>query len=73
MPKYKSSSQEIWLSDDKYSPWLQKDKNTRLAKCKVCSKSFLVAAMGIKELDAHANAAKSVCRKRVLLFRSLRK
>ena len=58
MPKYKSSFQEIWLSDDKYFPWLQKDKDTSLARYKICSKSFSVAATGIKALDVHANGAK---------------
>ena len=58
MPKYKSSFQEIWLNNGKYSLWLQKDKDTSLARCKVCSKSFSVTAMGIKALDAHANDAK---------------
>ena len=58
MPKYKSSFQEIWLNNEKYSLWLQKDEDTSLARCKVCSKLFSVAAMGIKALDAHANGAK---------------
>ena len=58
MRKYKSSFQEIWLNNEKYSLWLQKDEDTRLARCKVCSKSFSVAAKGIKALDAHANGAK---------------
>ena len=58
MPKYKSSFQEICLNNEKYSLWLQKDEDTSLARCKVSSKSFSVAAMGIKALDAHANGAK---------------
>ena len=58
MPKYKSSFQEIWLSDDKCFPWLQKDKDTSLARYRICSKLFSVAAMGIKALDGHANGAK---------------
>ena len=58
MPKYKSSFQEIWLNNKKYSLWLQKDEDTSLSRCKVCSKSFSVAAMGIKALDAYANGTK---------------
>ena len=58
MPKYKSSFQEIWLNNKKYSLWLQKDKDTSLSRCKVCSKSFSVAAMGIKALHAHTSGAK---------------
>ena len=52
MPKYKSSFQEIWLNNKKYSLWLQKDEDTSLSRCKVCSKPFSVAAMGMKALDA---------------------
>ena len=58
MPKYKSSFQEIWLNNKKYSLWLQKDEDTSLSRCKLCSKSFSVAAMGIKVLDAYANGTK---------------
>ena len=58
MPKYKSSFQEIWLNNEKYSLWLQKDEDTSLQRCKVCWKSFSVAAMDIKAFDAHANGAK---------------
>ena len=58
MPKYKTSFQEIWLNSKKYSLWLQKDEDTSLSRCKVYSKSFSVAAMGIKALDAHANGTK---------------
>ena len=58
MSKYKSSFQEIWLNNKKYSLWLQKDEDTSLSRCKLCSKSFSVAAMGIKALDAYANGTK---------------
>ena len=58
MPKYKSSFQEIWLNNEKYSLWFQKDEDTSLVRCKVCLKSFSAAAMGIKAIDAHANGAK---------------
>ncbi|XP_065665582.1 uncharacterized protein LOC136087006 [Hydra vulgaris] len=60
MPKYKSSFQEIWLSNVSYTSWLQKDKNPSLARCKVCSKLFSVAAMGIKAVDAHARGVKHI-------------
>ena len=40
MSKYKSSFQEIWLNNKKYSLWLQEDKDTSLVRRKVCSKSF---------------------------------
>ena len=46
------------LPNEKYSLRLQKYKDTSLARCKLCSKSFSVATMGIKALDAHANGAK---------------
>ena len=58
MPKYKISFQEIWLNNEKYSLWLEKDEDTSLARCKVCSKSFSVVTMGAKALDAHANGSK---------------
>ena len=54
--KYKVSFQDIWLTDDQYKLWLQKDADIYSAKCKVCSKSFLVA--GQEALDTHAKGLK---------------
>ena len=75
MRKYKSSFQEIWLNNEKYSLWLQKDEDTSLARCKVCSKSFSVAAKGIKALDTHTNGAKhkDCLPKRIPLFHLFKK
>ena len=60
MPKYKCSFQDFWLNDNKYLPWLQKDKDNSLARCKVCAKTFSVSSMGVKALDAHAAGAKHI-------------
>ena len=56
--KYKTSFQDVWLTDDRYKLWLQKDDNVYSAKCKVCSKTFSVAGQGIKALDTHAKGLK---------------
>ena len=56
--KYKSSFQDIYLTDDQYKLWLQKDANTYSAKCKVCSKWFSVAGQERKALDKYAKCLK---------------
>ena len=60
MPKYKTNFQDIWLENEKYVSWLEKDikGNSSLARCKVCSKTFSISSMGIKALDAHTNGTK---------------
>ena len=54
--KYKTCFQDDWLSNPKYSVRLEKGASDDVAKCKICSKTFSVAAMGIKALDSHAKA-----------------
>ena len=56
--KYKISFQDIWLTDDQYKHWIQKDADTDSAKCKVCSKSFSVVGQGRKALDTYAKGLK---------------
>ena len=56
--KYKISFQDIWLTDDQYKLWVQKDADTDSAKCKVCSKSFSGVGQGRKALDTHAKGLK---------------
>ena len=46
--KYKTCFQDDWLSNPKYSVRLEKGASDDVAKCKICSKTFYVAAMGIK-------------------------
>ena len=60
MPKYKTNFQDIWLENEKYVSWLEKDikGNSSLARCKVCSKTFSISSMGIKALYAHTNGTK---------------
>ena len=56
--KYKTSFEDIWLTDDQYKLWLQKDADIYSAKCKVCSKLFSVVGQGRKALDTHAKGLK---------------
>ena len=45
--KYKTCFQDDWLSNPKYSVRLEKGASDDVAKCKICSKTFSVAAMGV--------------------------
>ena len=52
--KYKTCCEDDWLSNPKYSVRLEKGASDDVTKCKICSKTFSVAVMGIKALDSHA-------------------
>ena len=56
--KYKTSSQDVWLTNDQYKLCLQKDADIYSAKCKVWSKSFSVAGQERKALDTHDKSLK---------------
>ena len=48
--KYKTCFQDDWLSNPKYSVWLEKGASDDVAKCKICSKTFSVAGYGNKSV-----------------------
>ena len=56
--KYKTCFQDDWLSNPKYSVRLEKGASDDVAKCKICSKTFSVAAFGFPYLKAPSIKAK---------------
>ena len=56
--KYKCSFQDSWLQNEPYSSWVVKVDDIYSAKCRLCCKTFSIANMGVKALDAHAKGEK---------------
>ena len=62
MPKGKCIFYDRWLSDSKYSAWLQRGAGVASAKSKLCKSSFDVSNMGETTLKCHAGGKKSHAR-----------
>ena len=62
MPKRKCIFNGRWLSDSKYSAWLQRGAGVVSAKCKLCKSSFDVSNMGETALKCHAGGKKNRAR-----------
>ena len=45
-----------WLLYDRYKDWLAKDRDPKLARCKVCMKSVNIVNSGKHALNSHTNA-----------------
>ncbi|CDQ61371.1 unnamed protein product [Oncorhynchus mykiss] len=57
MPK-KCKFQDSWLTKDIYKDWLVKDpREIYMARCRACSKSIKVHAMGEAPVTSHAAGA----------------
>ncbi|GBM88592.1 hypothetical protein AVEN_197639-1 [Araneus ventricosus] len=51
--------QDDWLSDPSFSSWLEKmPLNNKIAKCKLCVKTFDLSNMGRRAVSSHMNGIK---------------
>ncbi len=48
----------VWIQDEKYKGWLEKDQDPGRAKCTLCRKTFDISNMGEAALSSHAKGAK---------------
>ncbi len=51
----------VWLHDEKYKGWLEKDQDPGLAKGMLCRKRFDISNMGEAALSSHAKSVKHQC------------
>lgn len=51
-----------WLVDEKYRKWLEGDKNSTSAKCKLCNVQIDLSNMGKRALDSHCKSKKHTTR-----------
>ena len=50
--------QETWVSNERFSPWVQKGKTSSMAHCKVCNKDIDISTMGKTALVSHSKGIK---------------
>ncbi|GBN09359.1 hypothetical protein AVEN_156318-1 [Araneus ventricosus] len=51
--------QEDWLSDPSFSSWIEKmPLNNKIAKCKLCNKTFDLSNMGRRAVSSHMDGSK---------------
>ena len=57
----KCSFNELWLEDERFKSWLQRNKNdpkNQRAHCKLCRVDFSVENMGLHALTSHSKSMK---------------
>ena len=54
----KCTFRDEWLQNDKYKPWLARDKLNSKAKCKACYKSFDICNMSEMAIVSHMKGKK---------------
>ena len=60
--KYKSKFQDVWLEDEEFKVWLQKEKVDTQAYCTLCKKSFSIVTHGKMSISLHASGEKHKAR-----------
>ncbi len=60
MPLNKTSFDDRWMTDTRFSTWIEKADNVYEAKCNLCKKTFAVDNSGIAQVLQHAGTQRHI-------------